>query len=389
MAKPKLLVLASTFPRNAGDGTPGFVLDLAIEQTRSFDVTVLTPHVPGAMRTQVIEGVKVIRYRYWPFAQRLADGSILDNLRQRPQLWQEVPFLFIGLALALVKNISGWKPDAIHAHWIIPQGLVAAIFKGKTKLLVTAHGGDIYALNGGSLKNLKQWALGRAEAITTVNNEMQQRLLDWGISGAKIQVLPMGSDFSKFQGAADSRTSGSAVAVGRLVEKKGFDVLIDAIRHGIGKGKLPKEFHLTIAGDGPLRQSLEQQARNLPISFVGNQTQDQIAQLLAEAEMFIIPSRIAASGDREGLPVTLMEAAAASCFVIASNLSGISDLVVDGETGMLVPPEDFKALSKAMSKAFSDPGYRARCSKLLNASAQNFDIKTIGAKYSSLIEGLR
>lgn len=389
MAKPKLLVLASTFPKAKGDGTPGFVLDLAIEQAKEFDVSVLTPLVPGSTGAEVIEGVKVIRYRYWPFAQELADGSILDNLRQRPSLWSEVPFLFLGLSFELARQLKKLKPDVIHAHWIIPQGLVAAIGKGGTPLLITAHGGDIYALNGGSLRNLKIWALQRAAANSTVNREMSEQLCSWGIEKSKTHVLPMGTDFSRFAAGAKNKIPGSVLAVGRLVEKKGIDVLIDAIRHGLEKKKLPTDISVKIAGDGPLRKQLEEQARGLPIEFLGNQSGEQIANLLAQSEVFVIPSRVAKSGDREGLPVTLMEAAASGSFVIASKLPGIDELILDGESGVLVEPESFKALSTAIGQGLRDEDFRRRCGDLLRDSATRFDIQNVGAEYNSLLRSLK
>jgi len=388
MTKPKLLVLASTFPRDPGDGTPGFVLDLATEQAKEFDVTVLTPRVPGSRAGQLIGEVKVVRYRYWPFAQKLTDGSILDNLKQNQGLWLEVPFLFLGLWLALARQLTNWKPDVIHAHWIIPQGLVSAFTKGKTPLVITAHGGDIYALNAGSLKNLKIWALNKAAAITTVNGEMKQQLASWGLEAKNIQVLPMGADFSKFQTGHVDKIPSSVLAVGRLVEKKGFDALIDAVRFGLENKTLPASLKVRIAGDGPLRADLERQAQGLPIEFLGNQSQAEIAKLLSTSQIFVIPSRIASSGDREGLPVTLMEAAAASSFVVASRLPGIEDLVVDGETGLLIEPGSFKDLSVALSKALSEPELRDRCGQHLNAAAQRFDVGTVGASYNSLIRSL-
>ena len=389
MSKPKLLVLASTFPKEPGDGTPGFVLDLALEQAKEFDVTVLAPLVPGARSAQLIGEVKVVRYRYWPFAQKLTDGSILDNLKQNQNLWLEVPFLFLGLWWALEKQLRNWRPDVIHSHWIIPQGLIASLTKGKTQMLITAHGGDIYALNGGSLKDLKIMALNKADAITTVNSEMKTQLVGWGLDKNKIEVLPMGADFSKFETAKAEKLPASILAVGRLVEKKGFDALIDAVRWGLEKKKLPENLTVRIAGDGPLRAELENQARGLPIEFLGNQPQESIANLLASSEVFVIPSRIAASGDREGLPVTLMEAAAASSFVVASRLPGIEDLVMDGETGLLVEPGSFKLLAKALAKGLAEPELRERCGELLHAAGQQFDVKNIGARYNELLRSLR
>lgn len=389
MAKPKLLVLASTFPRSQGDGTPGFVLDLAQEQAKEFDVTVLTPLVPGAKQAEVIGEVKVVRYRYWPFQQKLADGSILDNLRRNPQLWLEVPFLILGLFWAIDQQLRRNKPDFIHAHWIIPQGLLATLLTKKVPVLITAHGGDIYALNGGSLKSLKLWALNRAAAITTVNQEMRSQLISWGLPETKIQVLPMGTDFSKFLSPAKTKVPSSVLAVGRLVEKKGFDVLIAAIRAGIKSKQFPEKINVKIAGDGPLRRDLEQQAAGLPIEFLGNQPQSEISKLLASSEVFVLPSRVAKSGDREGLPVTLMEAAASSSFVVASKLAGIDELVMSGESGLLVPPESPERLAKAISDGLNDKGFRKHCGQVLNAAAQRYDIKTIGAQYNKLIRSLK
>lgn len=388
MAKPKLLVLASTFPKTAGDGTPSFVLDLAIEQAKEFDVTVLTPQVPGAKSAEVMQGVKIIRYRYWPFAQKLSDGSILDNLRQNSSLWFEVPFLFLGLFFELGKQLRKLNPDAIHSHWIIPQGLIAAIRKAQTLLVITAHGGDIYALNGGSLKDLKIWALGKADAITTVNSDMKTQLVSWGISDQKIHLLPMGTDFTRFGQAETEKTPNSVLVIGRLVEKKGIDVLIDAIRFGLEQKILPGDISVQIAGDGPLRKQLETQANGLPIQFLGNQSAGEISNLLGKTEVFVIPSRIAKSGDREGLPVTLMEAAASKSFVVASRLSGIDELVVDGANGLLVEPEDFKALAAAIARGLSEDAFRRQAGQSLFQAAQRFDVKNIGSEYNKLLGSL-
>ncbi|MEI6590843.1 MAG: glycosyltransferase family 4 protein, partial [Actinomycetes bacterium] len=125
--KPNLLVLASTFPAHPNDGTPAFVLDLAKREAKRYSVTVLTPRVKGAAGREVIDGVAVVRYPY--FFKRfedLADGAILDNLKARRSRWIQVPALVFGLWLALRSESNTLRPAAIHAHWVIPQGLVAA-----------------------------------------------------------------------------------------------------------------------------------------------------------------------------------------------------------------------------------------------------------------------
>lgn len=384
MPKPKLLVLGSTFPKTFGDGTPSFVLDLAIEQAKRFDVTVLAPMVIGAKAQEVMAGVKVIRYRYWQLRHTLADGAILDNLKAKKTNWLQVPFLFLGLIGAIRKL----NPTLIHAHWIIPQGIAATIAAPKAKLLVTTHGGDIYALNNPILQKLKKSVLRKAAAISTVNSEMKDRLVFWGIAESKISVLPMGVDLQAARIQAQRKPHQLAV-VGRLVEKKGIGYLLDALKLGRENGSLPQDLELVIAGDGPWRSQLEATAKGLPVRFLGNQTKDQIRELFASSQIALLPSVTASSGDQEGLPVTLLEAGAAGCFVIASNLPGINEVVIDGITGLLIPQRDPGAILFALERAFSDANLVVSCQSEIRAKVADFDHGVVGAKYSELLESIQ
>jgi len=382
MTKPNLLVLGSTLPRVRGDGTPGFVLDLALEEQKSFNVTILSPFVEGAKRHEVIDGIKIIRFRYWPFRHTLADGAILDNLKAKKINFLQVPFLMLGQAIAIARL----KPDLIHAHWIIPQGFIAKFAAPRAKLLVTTHGGDIYALNNPILRKLKQSVLQKAAAITTVNSQMKQKLASWGIKEEKISVLPMGVEIVALGDQA--RTPNSLVVVGRLVEKKGIEFLISAIKQGLKENALPKDITLKIAGDGPLRAELAEKANGLPIEFLGNQSAAQVRELFATLQIALLPSVVAASGDQEGLPVTLLEAGANGAFVIASDLSGINEVILDSKTGLLVPQADSSAILAALQKAFAEPELVIRCSKNLAEAVKEFDHEVIGQKYRAILESL-
>lgn len=384
MAKQKLLVLGSTLPRVPGDGTPGFVLDLAREEQKQFDVTILTPYVEGAKQKEVLAGCQIVRYKYWPFAHTLADGAILDNLKQSKAMWLQVPFLMLGLLIAIRKQ----KPKLIHAHWIIPQGLAAALAAPQAKLLVTTHGGDLYALNNPVLKSLKRWVLRRATGISTVNSQMKQQLVGWGNRESKVHVLPMGVDLAAAAKPKTTRKEHSLVVVGRLVEKKGIEFLLAALRQGLADSSLPKDLTLTIAGDGPIRKELEQKAAGLPVTFLGNQTQEQVRDLFAGSAIAVLPSVTAKSGDQEGLPVTLLEAAAAGAFVIASDLPGINEVIRDRETGLLVPQADAGALLAALQTALSDKKLVASCQKALANEVKRFDHAVVGDSYNKLLGSL-
>ncbi|MEY3561373.1 MAG: hypothetical protein RL068_525 [Actinomycetota bacterium] len=379
MSKPTLLVLGSTFPKALGDGTPAFVLDLAIEQLKQFDVTVMVPMVPGAKRTEVISGVKVIRYRYWPFAHTLADGAILDNLKANPSNYLQVPLLL----LALYRNIQKLKPKLVHAHWIIPQGIIATLAAPKAKLIVTTHGGDIYALNSPLIKRLKIWVLQRASKVSTVNSQMKQQLQAWGIAPEKIAVLPMGVDLQGAKSVVSKRKPNQLALVGRLVEKKGIEFLLEALR--MGQGKLPQDLHLVIAGDGPSRKALEAKAKGLPVTFLGKQTQVQVRQLFSESAIALLPSVTAQSGDQEGLPVTMLEAAAAGCCIIASDLPGINEVIRNRETGLLTEQGNADSILEALITALGDPDLVAKCAKNVQLEVARFDHAAVGASYNKLI----
>ena len=394
----RLLVLASTFPREIGDGTPGFVLDLALEEAKHFEVRVLAPMVPGARRHEQIgvasgTPITVIRYRYvWPFRHALADGGIIDNLKAKPILALQVPFLLLGLWRALLVQGITWRPNAIHAHWLIPQGLVATLALPWVPRLVTTHGGDVYALNGRFARSLKRFVLKRARAVTAVNNEARDRLVSWGASHKKVTTLPMGVDIAGAHMAAlgARRRKYRIVLVGRLVEKKGVEFLIEAMRMGLSKDtKKSKRLHPTttaiIIGDGPLRQSLEAQAEGLPIEFRGQQTQLEVLRALAEATIAAIPSVTAQGGDREGLPVTLLEAAACGAFIVASDLPGINEVVVDGETGLLVEPGNAEALLAAIRIGLERVVFRDSCVTLMSSAVAQLDRAKVGERYSKLI----
>ena len=393
--KPKLLVLASTFPGTPGDGTPAFVLDLAWQQAKDFEVTVLTPMTPGAAPTENIPSpdgstsVAVVRYRY--FFKRwedLAHGAILDNLKAKKSRLLQVPFLAHGLFWGTRRLVKELSPAAIHAHWVIPQGILATLAAPSVPLLVTTHGGDIYALNAGPILTLKRWVFGRAKAITTVNSQMKATLVEWGQPADKISLLPMGVDTRSVGelAANTAKIAGQMLVVGRLVEKKGIEYLFDALRllrhRGLALGKV------VVIGDGPIRTELEAKAAGLNVEFRGQRGRAEVHQAIAESEVMLIPSVTAANGDQEGLPVTLLEGGAGQICVIASRLPGIDEVIVDDESGLLVPQRDAAALADALELVLGDADLRQRLAVGIAQSVKRFDINVIGAGYNQVVKGM-
>jgi hypothetical protein len=122
-------VLTSTFPKGVNDSTPPFVFQLCSHLLPHFDLTVLAPAVRHAPQTETLQGVKVRRFHYfWPRSlERLADGAILESLSRSPWLFLQVPFLLLSELIAAFRLARTARPDVIHAHWFVPQGIVAVL----------------------------------------------------------------------------------------------------------------------------------------------------------------------------------------------------------------------------------------------------------------------
>jgi glycosyltransferase involved in cell wall biosynthesis len=388
-SRPRLLVLASTFPAEVGDGTPAFVADLAREEAAAFDTVVLAPLVPGAQRREEQSGYQIRRYRFFPGRRAdLADGAILENLRSRPSRWLQVPTFFLAGALAVRRAVRDTAPDVVHVHWIIPQGLMALLSARGVPWLVTTLGGDLYALTNRPARFLKRLVLRRAGAVTVMNEEMRQVVIGLGVAPEKVRVLPMGVALERLRPAGEppARVPGRLVFVGRLVEKKGLEHLLDALR------EVPPELgcSLDVVGDGPLRAALEERARPLGdrVVFHGQQGSDALRRLLGSAELAVFPSVRARSGDQDGLPVATLEALAAGTPVIASDLPGLSDAVAGGDepAGVLVRPGDVAGLTAAVTRLLGDDAARERLGRAAVRRAEAYSMEAIGAQYVAQLQ---
>jgi len=158
--RPRVLVLTSTFPRWENDSEPAFVFELSRRLCPFFDVTVLSPRTPDSKLQETMAGLKVVRFPYFFQSwEKLAmhGGGILNKLKTNPFYYLLVPFFLLGQLFALVRLLQNEKFALIHAHWLIPQGVVAAIglilTRQRIPLVCTSHGGDLFALRCNILSN--------------------------------------------------------------------------------------------------------------------------------------------------------------------------------------------------------------------------------------------
>ena len=384
----KLLVTGSTFPRWANDTEPRFILDYAKAMTKYYDVTVLVPGAVGAKEEEELEGVHVIRYHYFPihkFETLCYPGAIVPRIKQKKIRILLVPFLLLSLHRQLKKHSKEF--DVVHAHWLIPQGIMQMSVKD-TPYIVTGHGGDVTSLNKGILKSMKLKCLERAKAITVVSDALQDYVKQL-YPNQKTSIIPMGCDVSRFSsehrkenffGQGDRKV---VLFVGRLAEKKGVTYLIDAM-------KKVDNAVLVIVGKGDLEPGLRQQAKALgdKVVFAGPKTHDELPEIYASADVFVAPSVTAADGDKEGFGLVILEAMASGVPVVASRSGGIVDIVKDEENGLLCDEKDVEKLSVNISRVLEDEALSAKLKTAAGHTVEQYSYDNISKRYNDILSGI-
>ena len=396
--KPKLVVLASTYPRWVGDPEPAFVHELSKRLCEYYSGIVIAPHSAGAKHHELMDGVEIFRYQYAPekYQTLVSAGGILANLKRNPIKWVLLPSFFLGQYLALRKICLGNNIALIHAHWIVPQGLVAAMWcffsKQRYRFMVTAHGADIFALKNSIYTLLKRWVLNRADRVTVVSRVMLSNLLDQGVCSQKLTVLPMGVDTQKlFVSSRETKKSGiELLFVGRLVEKKGLKYLL-AILPAILK-QYPS-LKLTIAGFGPEESNLRSLAEKLHIAnavdFLGAVKQKDLPALYQRASLFVAPFIRTEIGDQEGLPVVLMEAIACGCPILVGNVPGLEDLLGHLEDKVSLDVRDQKLFFARLQWVLNNlDQYEIYTNEIYHILQGRYDWMVISQAYANIFDSM-
>ena len=394
----RVLVMTSTFPRYPGDPEPAFVYELNERLSAHFDLDVLAPHAPGLATEEVVQNQRVTRFRYAPEAfENLAyQGGMLSRLRRKPLRYLLVPVFLLAQYRAAVRIIRSRKIDIVHAHWLLPQGLVAALIRvtmpKAPPVLCTSHGADLFSLQGKLMARLKKWIIGRCNSVTVVSRSMASRLLDLGVPPSKVHVAPMGVDLrSRFIPDETRRSPRTLISAGRLVEKKGVIHLLEALPQVLARHP---DIRLTIAGGGPEEPRLQARAASLGIAdrveFLGPLENRRLPPVYQSGGIAVFPFVVSKSGDQEGLGLVVVEALGCGCAVIASDLPAIRDVVSDGETGKTVQPANPEALARTIVALLDD--YH-QCAPLASNGRQwalkNFDWPVVADNYCRLLHSLR
>jgi glycosyltransferase involved in cell wall biosynthesis len=246
-----------------------------------------------------------------------------------------------------------------HAHWATYPALAVRTIRmlSGIRYTLTTHAHDIFLPNPHLTDNLSD-----AHKVVTISEYNRQFLMAAGTPADKIAVVPCGLDFREFTSSrVASSEPGAVVTIGRLDPIKGFTYLIEACRLLAARHV---HFSCEIIGEGPLRPQLEQQihAYHLQdrVHLLGALGQTRVRELLSRSEVFVLPSVRTADGNQDGIPVALMEAMALGLPVLSTQVSGIPELVLDGVSGLLVPPMDAAALADGIARLLADTALRQR-----------------------------
>jgi len=273
----------------------------------------------------------------------------------------------------------------LHAHFAHGPAAIAYLTHLVTGVpfSFTAHAKDLYTTPPAYVAQR-----GRAAEFvvtcTEANRAYLRKLL--GPGGDKVIVCRHGVDVERFSAVVRRPVPGRILSIGRLVQKKGFDVLVRALAVLAERGVA---FECRVVGDGPLAEELQALARTVGIdrhvAFLGARPQVELLAEYGAAEVFALAPVITSDGDRDGIPNVLAEAMASGLPVVSAAVSGIPELIHHGDTGVLVPPSDPPALADALQELLIDPAEGSRLGEAARRwVAMNWDLRDAVAPLAEL-----
>jgi glycosyltransferase involved in cell wall biosynthesis len=364
----RVVIVTTSYPRFPGDSVGTFMEPIARSvAARGHEVHVVAPWHPLVRRAPEEDGVRFHFYRYAPVPALNVFGyaaAMRGDVRLRGAAYVAAPLALAAGWRAARRVARTHRATVMHGHWVVPGGVTAALAAPELPLVISLHGSDVYVAETlAPARMAARRAFARAGFVTACSDDLGRRAVALGADPDRLATVPYGVDVTRFRpdaalrarvrtelGVAPARLL--VLAAGRLVRKKGFEYLVAAMRD------LPDAV-LAIAGAGTLDAELRQQARGLGLEdraiFTGNQTQERIADMLAAADVVVVPSIRDDAGNVDGLPNVVMEALASGTPLVTTGAGGIGAVVEDGRTALVVPERNPGAIAAAVRRLAADP----------------------------------
>ena len=341
--------------------------------------------------------VTVITSRFGTLPHREQTGDLtivrvagLRRRQDRSTPLEQVLFL-LSASFACLRLVPQLKPHATLAFFGLPSGAVAWLMKRIYGMpyVVSLRGGDVPGFRPYDFRIYHRMIapflriIWKQAAAVVANSKGLRKLALAFDSRFEIPVIPNGIDLDYYQTPDRDWSVPRLLSVGRLVHQKGLDLAMRALG-----GLKEVDWEWCIAGDGPEMQALQTLARQLGLAdrvkFLGWQSREELVQTYQQTNVFLFPSR------HEGMPNAVLEAMASGMPVIASCIAGNDELVVNGQTGYLVPSEDIEALQTALKKLLNDSALRREMGGAARRLAQeSYSWESTARQYAHLLEKVK
>jgi glycosyltransferase involved in cell wall biosynthesis len=370
------VMVTTSYPRFPGDSVGTFMEPIAKSvAARGHEVHIVAPWHPLIQRRPIEDGVHFHFYKYAPLPGLNVFGyaaALRADVSLRAAAYIAAPLALTAGWHAARSVARKFGATVMHGHWVIPGGATAAAARPGLPLVVSLHGSDVYVAEQHPVaRRVAATVLKRAGVVTACSADLGRRAIALGADAARVEVVPYGVDADRFRPdllVREKRRASLGIApqstllfaAGRLVRKKGFEYLIDAL------GRVPASLGVraVIAGGGDLDAELKARAEASGagdrLRFLGNVTQDDVAAWLATADIVAVPSVRDDSGNVDGLPNIVLEALASGTPLITTPAGGIGAVVENGRTGIVVPERDVAALGAAIESLAQAPERRVR-----------------------------
>lgn len=360
----KVAFIASTYPRYDEDvAVPWLRQEVRALAERGHEIVVFAPSYKG-QKSHMLDGVRVERFRYFLASKEdLTHDSGAPSKVHKLGYFALAAFYVLRGTLAFTVLQKKEKFDIVHVHWPFPHANFLRLIERNRKfgVVLNFHGAELaLAKKYGFVRRNLGKAVQNSDAVIT-NSQFTEKKVKEAVGETSIDIIPFGCpiEMNTVPERSGSDTP-KILFVGRFIERKGIEYLIDAF------DLIRKECaaELLIVGSGFLEESLAQKIDEMALgesvklmTRVGN---DEIAELYASASVFVLPAIIDSKGDTEGLGVVLIEALTFGLPVVASNVGGIPDVIIDGKTGLLVPEKSPVLLKEAILKVLRNPELATR-----------------------------
>ena len=371
----KILILNSEYPPvGGGAGNAGAHIARLLAKMGS-EVVLLTSQYGDLPGEEVCQGVRILR---GPTRRRFADRS---------NAFEQVLFI-LGAAFRSLNLLRQFKPDVTLAFFGLPSGAVAWLLKTVAGIpyVVSLRGGDVPGFRPYDFwlyhKIAVPWLhlIWRGAAAVVANSRGLYDLARAFDSRVAISIIPNGVDPEEYRASVREWSPPRLLSVGRVVYQKGYDVAVRALA---GLREVP--WNWKIVGDGPylhsLRRMLNELGLDSRVQFLGWETADQVKEHYAEANLFVHPSR------HEGMPNAVLEAMASELPVLATRIAGNEELVLDQETGLLVPVDDVEGLRASLKELLANPQRREAMGRAARRRVEeSFGWSRVAEQYQSIFD---